>query len=124
LPKASIGPDPLPRGATTLPAAVEVLVYAIIRDGGHQFRVEPNGTILIERTGLEPGASIRFDEVLFVGGKVGTPTVPGASVAAKVEGEVKGDKIYVVKYKRRKNYRRRFGHRQKFTKVRIESIQG
>lgn len=97
-------------------------MYAIIRDGGHQYRVSAGDSILIERTGLAAGDSITFNEVLFADGRVGAPTVEGASVDAVVEGEAKADKIYVVKYKRRKNYRRRFGHRQKLTKVQITSI--
>lgn len=99
-------------------------MYAIIQDGGHQYRVEPNRSILIERVGLKAGEKVRFGEVLFVNGKVGTPTVAGAAVEAVVVGEAKGEKIYVVKYARRKNYRRRFGHRQHFTRVKIESITG
>jgi len=99
-------------------------MYAIIRDGGHQYRVEPNRSILIERVGLTKGDKVRFEEVLFVNGKVGAPTVPGAAVEATVLGEAAGDKIYVVKYQRRKNYRRRFGHRQHFTRVQIDAIQG
>jgi large subunit ribosomal protein L21 len=97
-------------------------VYAIIQDGGHQFRVEPGDTILIERTGLEPGAALTFSEVLFVDGKVGQPTVSGAHVEAVVEKAVRGPKIEIVKYKRRKNYRRHTGHRQDLTRVVIKSI--
>lgn len=98
-------------------------MYAIIRDGGHQYRVAEGDTILIERTGLEPGSTVSFGEVLFADGRVGTPVLDGVSVEAEVEGLHKADKIFVVKYKRRKNYRRRFGHRQKLTKVRITSIK-
>jgi len=103
----------------------EVDVYAIIRDGGHQYRVEKDRSILIERTGLKAGDKVRFAEVLFVNGKVGAPTVPGAAVdAVVVDEDAKGKKLYIVKYKRRKNYRRRFGHRQAYTRVKIESIVG
>ena len=98
--------------------------YAIIRDGGHQYRVEAGQCIEIERTGLSEGDSVTFDQVLFTDGKVGEPTVDGASVSAVVKAAVKGKKIYVVKYKRRKNYRRRFGHRQKRTLVEITGING
>jgi large subunit ribosomal protein L21 len=97
-------------------------VYAIIQDGGHQFRVEPGDRILIERTGLEPGATVTFSEVLFVDGKVGRPTVGGASVEAVVTQAVRGPKIEIVKYKRRKNYRRHTGHRQDLTQVEIKAI--
>lgn len=98
-------------------------MYAIIRDGGHQYRVSEGDTILIERTGLEPGSTVTFGEVLFADGKIGAPVIDGASVEAEVDGLHKADKIFVVKYKRRKNYRRRFGHRQKLTKVTIKSIK-
>ena len=97
-------------------------MYAIIRDGGHQYRVAEGDSIDIERTGLEPGDAIKFEEVLFAGGKVGKPTLEGATVEGVVEKPIRGDKIYVVKYKRRKNYRRRFGHRQSLTRVQIKNI--
>ncbi|MBI4879734.1 MAG: 50S ribosomal protein L21 [Planctomycetes bacterium] len=97
-------------------------MYAIIRDGGHQFRVEPGDSILIERVGLSAGEALTFKEVLFAGGKVGVPLVEGATVEAVVERPVKARKIYIVKYKRRKNYRRRTGHRQQLTRVRIKTI--
>lgn len=99
-------------------------MYAIIRDGGHQHRVEPGSSILIELRDAKAGDTITFHEVLYVDGKVGTPTVAGATVEAVVEGDVKGDKIYVVKYRRRKNYRRRTGHRQGYTKVQVKAIHG
>ena len=98
-------------------------MYAIIRDGGHQYRVEPNRNILIERVGLKAGDKLRFEEVLLVNGKVGKPTVAGAAVEATVVGDARGEKIFVVKYQRRKNYRRRFGHRQHFTCVKIDAIK-
>lgn len=97
-------------------------MYAIIRDGSHQYRVEPGQKILVERLGLKEGDAIQFGEVLFANGVVGSPTVAGASVTGTVVRTVKADKIFVVKYKRRKNYRRRFGHRQKLTQIQIESI--
>ncbi len=97
-------------------------MYAIIRDGGHQYRVEPGESILIERVGLAAGEALTFKEVLFAGGKAGTPLIEGATVDAVVERPVKARKIYVVKYKRRKNYRRRVGHRQKLTRVQIKAI--
>ena len=97
-------------------------MYAIIKDGGHQYRVSTGDSILIERTGMTQGDALTFNQVLFADGKIGTPTVDGATVEAEVLGPVKGPKIHIVKYKRRKNYRRRFGHRQKLTQVRIKSI--
>lgn len=98
--------------------------YAIIRDGGHQYRVEPGKCIDIERTGLNEGDTLTFDEVLFTDGRVGEPTVDGATVSAVVKSAIKAKKIFIVKYKRRKNYRRRFGHRQKLTRVEITGING
>lgn len=98
-------------------------MYAIIRDGGHQYRVSEGDEILLERTGLEPGERITFSEVLYVDGEVGQPIVDGAAVEAEVVREEKARKIHVVKYKRRKNYRRRFGHRQRLTRVRIAAIR-
>ena len=97
-------------------------MYAIIRDDAHQYRVEPGKCIDIERTGLSEGDALTFDQVLYADGKVGDPVVEGATVSAVVKAAVKAKKIYVVKYKRRKNYRRRFGHRQKLTRVEITGI--
>ena len=97
-------------------------MYAIIRDGGHQYRVSEGDKILIQRREANEGAELELGEVLFMGGEVGSPLVSGASVKAKVLGEVKGDKIYVQKFKRRKNYRRRTGHRQRYTHVEIVSL--
>lgn len=102
-------------------------MYAIIRSGGKQFRAEPGQTIRVPTLQAEPGASITFDEVLVAdtgdGIQVGAPTVAGASVTAEVVGEVKGEKLIVFKWKKRKNYRRKTGHRQKYTEVRIGEIR-
>lgn len=102
-------------------------MYAIIRSGGKQFRAEPGQTIRIPTLAAEAGTSITFDEVLLAdtgdGVKVGAPTVAGATVTAQVVGEVKGEKLIVFKWKRRKNYRRKTGHRQKYTAVRIDEIR-
>src|SRR4026207_1598514 len=102
-------------------------MYAIIRSGGKQFKAEQGKTLRLPRMDAEPGAKLTFDEVLLTsdGDKVtpGTPTVKGASVLGEVVGEVKGEKIYVFKFKRRKNYRRKTGHRAKFTEVRITGVK-
>lgn len=102
-------------------------MYAIIRSGGKQFRAEPGQTIRVPTIQAEPGASITFDEVLVADTgdsvKVGAPTVAGAVVTAEVVGEVKGEKLIVFKWKKRKNYRRKTGHRQKYTEVRIGEIR-
>ncbi|MFC7393198.1 50S ribosomal protein L21 [Scopulibacillus cellulosilyticus] len=100
-------------------------MYAIIETGGKQLKVEEGQALYIEKLQAEPGETVTFDKVLFVGGdsvKVGQPTVEGATVTAKVEEHGRGKKVVVFKFKRRKNYRRKQGHRQPFTKVTIEKI--
>lgn len=101
-------------------------MYAIFRAKGKQFRAEPDATLRIPSLDLEPGERIRFDEVLLAadGGEVsvGTPALEGASVEAEVVRHGRGRKIIVYKMKRRKGYRRKQGHRQKFTEVRIVGI--
>lgn len=102
-------------------------MYAIISDGGHQYKVEEGQFLEIDFRSLEAGSELTFDKVLAVSKgegdfKLGTPTVEGAKVTAKVIGETKGDKIYVQKFRRRKNSKRRTGHRQKYVKVQINSI--
>ena len=102
-------------------------MYAIIRSGGKQFKAEKGKTLRLPRMEAEPGAKLTFDEVLLTsdGDTViaGTPTVKGASVLGEVVGEVKGEKIYVFRFKRRKNVRRKTGHRAKFTDVRITGVK-
>jgi large subunit ribosomal protein L21 len=101
-------------------------VYAIIRDRGMQYRVEAGQILdiaLLEEA--EPGSEIELGEVLLVGGEqtvVGAPLVNGAKVVAKVLGETKGDKLVVFKYKNKKRYRRRTGHRQQYTRIAISEI--
>jgi len=101
-------------------------VYAIIRDGGKQHRVAEGDAIAIDRVGLEPGEEVKFPEVLLLndGGKVrvGTPTVKNAHVIGEVKGLVSDRKVVAVQYRRRKNSRRKVGHRQKYTEVLIKSI--
>ncbi|HSH24140.1 MAG TPA: 50S ribosomal protein L21 [Massilibacterium sp.] len=100
-------------------------MYAIISTGGKQVKVEEGQTIYVEKLDAEVGETVTFEDVLFVGGdtvKVGTPTVEGATVTAKVEKQGRQKKILVFKMKRRKNYRRKQGHRQPYTKVVIEKI--
>jgi large subunit ribosomal protein L21 len=101
-------------------------MYAVIRAGGKQLRVSPGDVVDVELVGGEPGEQIELGEVLMVGGDtvvVGKPTVAGAKVLAKIEGDSAGPKIRIFKYKRRKRYRLTKGHRQHFTRVRIESIE-
>ncbi len=100
-------------------------MYAVIKTGGKQYRVVSNQVVKIERLPGEAGDAIVFPEVLMVGGDnpiVGTPTVAGASVTGTVLEQAKGEKIIVFKKRRRKNYRRRNGHRQLLTVVRIGEI--
>ena len=102
-------------------------MYAIIKTGGKQYCVEEGKVITIEKLDVEAGAEVAFDEVLLVSGdsvKIGQPTVAGAKVTGEVLEQGKGAKIRIFKYKAKSNYRRRQGHRQPFTKVQIEKIEG
>lgn len=104
-------------------------MYAIITDGGRQYKVEQGQMLDIDfRDTLETGDSVTFDRVLAIGGesglKLGTPVVSGAAVTAKVVGLEKGEKVFIQKFRRRKNFDKRTGHRQKYTRVSIESIVG
>lgn len=100
-------------------------MYAIIETGGKQIKVEAGQAIYIEKLNAETGETVTFDKVLFVGGesvKVGSPLVDGATVTAKVEKQGRQKKIVVFKYKAKKNYHKKQGHRQPYTKVIIETI--
>ena len=101
-------------------------MYAVVSSGGKQYRVEAGSTLTLERVGSEPGASFTFDRVLLIGDgdavTVGTPTVSGASVSATVLGEALGPKLVIFKFKQKVKYRRRTGHRQHLTRVRIDAI--
>lgn len=100
-------------------------MFAIIETGGKQVKVEEGQSIFVEKLEVEEGAEFTFDKVLFVGGdnaKVGVPTVEGATVTATVEKHGRGKKINVIKFKRRKNYSRKQGHRQPYTKLTIDKI--
>lgn len=102
-------------------------MYAIFKTLGKQFRAEKGKTLRLPLMEAEPGTKLVFDQVLLSSDgdtiRAGTPVVDGASVEAEVVGQVKGDKIYVFKFKRRKNYRRKTGHRQKYTEVRITDVK-
>jgi large subunit ribosomal protein L21 len=101
-------------------------MYAVIKTGGKQYRVREGDTLRVEKLAGEAGAKVQFDQVLMVGEgddvKVGTPFVSGTAVSATVVSQGRGDKIKVVKFKRRKNYLRQKGHRQAFTEVEITKI--
>lgn len=100
--------------------------YAIIETGGKQYRVTVGDTLSVEKLPVEAGSDITFDRVLMVGGdgspRVGTPLVAGATVQAQVAEQYRGPKIVVFKYKPKKRYRRRTGHRQSLTRVAITAI--
>lgn len=102
-------------------------MYAIVEAGGKQFRVSQGDTIVVDKMSAEVGSTVTLDRVILVqtdsSTQVGTPTVAGASVTAKVVGHGKAKKIIVFKYKAKKNYHKKQGHRQPFTKLTIESIQ-
>lgn len=100
-------------------------MYAIIATGGKQYRVSEGDVIYIEKIDAQVDSTVSFD-VLLVGNdgdvKIGTPVVEGAKVEGKVVGQIRGEKIVVYKYKSKKNYRRKQGHRQPYTKVEITKI--
>lgn len=101
-------------------------MYAVIETGGKQYRVSEGDAIKVEKLPHEVGDQIEFDRVLLVsseeGVTVGQPLVEGAKVTARVEAEGRGRKIVVWKYRPKQRYRRRYGHRQAYTRLRIEKI--
>ncbi len=101
-------------------------MYAVVSSGGKQYRVEAGSELIIERPGVDDGATITFDRVLLVGDgeavTVGTPTVAGATVSGTVLGEALGPKLIIFKFKQKATYRRKNGHRQHLTRVRIDEI--
>ena len=100
-------------------------MYAVIRTGGKQYRVSEGETLRVEKLPGDVGASITFGEVLLLGGdsvKVGKPLVSGASVTGQIIAQDRAKKIIVFKMRRRKNYRRKNGHRQWYTEVKITGI--
>lgn len=100
-------------------------MYAIIATGGKQYKVAEGDIINVELLGVEAGANYTFDQVLVLNDgdmKIGNPTVKGATVSASVLGDVKGKKVIVYKYKRKSGYHNKNGHRQNYTRVKIEKI--
>lgn len=101
-------------------------MYAIVRDRGMQYRVEKGQQLNVALLDAEPGSQIELDEVLLIGGtdevRVGNPLVEGARVRAQVLDMVKGEKIVVFRYRNKKRYRRRTGHRQQYTRIKIDDI--
>jgi large subunit ribosomal protein L21 len=102
-------------------------MFAVIRTGGKQYRVEPNAVLKVEKLPVAAGETVTFEEVLSLGDEagvaVGAPVVPGAAVEARVLGEERLPKVIVFKKRRRKNSRRKHGHRQAVTVLRIEAIR-
>jgi len=99
-------------------------MFAIIETGGKQYKVSPNDVIRIEKLAGAAGDTITFDRVLMVDGKVGEPTLSGASVTGTVLEQTRNDKVIIFKKRRRQNSRRKNGHRQHVTVVRITGIAG
>ena len=101
-------------------------MYAVFKTGGKQYRASTGDVIKVEKIEAEKGATIELDQVLMVGEgedvKIGTPFLEGGKVTAMVLDQGRGDKIKVIKFKRRKNYRRQMGHRQCFTQIEITGI--
>ena len=104
-------------------------MYAVIQTGGKQYRVEPGKTVVVEKLDGDKGTQVVFDQVLLVssgdGGSVtvGKPTVSGAKVTGEIVEQTRGDKLVVFKFRRRKNYVRRNGHRQDLTVVKVADIK-
>jgi len=104
-------------------------MYAVIQTGGKQYRVEPGKTVTVEKLDGDKGTQVVFDQVLLVssgdGGSVtvGKPTVSGAKVTGEIVEQTRGDKLVVFKFRRRKNYVRRNGHRQDLTVVKVSEIK-
>jgi large subunit ribosomal protein L21 len=101
-------------------------MYAVIATGGKQYRVAQGDVLRIEKLEAEAGATVEFDDVLLVGSgddvKVGTPRVEGGKVTATVKTHGRGDKISIIKFRRRKHHRKQMGHRQDYTEVEITGI--
>jgi len=101
-------------------------MYAVIKTGGKQYRVEKGGTVRVEKLEGDKGKKLELTEVLLVADgekvKVGTPLVPGAKVTAEILAQEKGEKLVVFKFRRRKGYRRKTGHRQPYTALKITGI--
>ena len=102
-------------------------MYAIIKTGGHQYRVNKGDEILIEKLIGKEGDQVTFDEVVMVGGAtpvIGAPLVKGAKVEGKIKAQILTEKVPVFKYHRRKSYKRNKGHRQQMTSVEITNVVG
>lgn len=103
-------------------------MYAVLKTGGKQYRVQSGESVRVESLPAEVGAAVSFDEVLMVGEgesvRVGTPLIAGAKVNATVVAHGRGEKVHIFKMRRRKHFQKSQGHRQGYTEVRIDDIQG
>jgi large subunit ribosomal protein L21 len=103
-------------------------MYAVFRSGGKQYRASQGDRLRVEKIEADVGDSIEFNEILLVGEgadvKVGAPLLKGGKVEAKVTAQGRTDKISIIKFRRRKHYKRQYGHRQHYTEVEITSIEG
>ncbi|MGE4651675.1 MAG: 50S ribosomal protein L21 [Myxococcota bacterium] len=103
-------------------------MYAVIRSGGKQLRVESGQSVRVERLQGSVGDNVELDEVLLLGGegetRVGTPLVEGARALGTITAQDRGPKLTIFKMKRRKGYRRKTGHRQAYTEIRVDRIEG
>ena len=103
-------------------------MYAVIKTGGKQYRVTEGETLKVEKLDVEEGAAVEFDQVLMIADgdqiQVGAPYVEGARVTATVKSQGRGPKVLIVKFRRRKHYRKTQGHRQSYTELKIGGISG
>ena len=103
-------------------------MYALVEIQGKQYKAEEGSLLTVDKLEGESGQNIEFDTVLMTSGEqgvqVGTPYVSGAKVTATLEDQIKGDKLYVRKYKRRKGYRRKMGHRQQYSVLKVTGVSG
>ena len=101
------------------------MTYAIVRTGGKQYRVEPGQTLLVEKLAVSDGESVALEPLLFVDGSnvVDGPDLSGVSVTARVVGQERGPKLRVVKFKPKRGYKRRTGHRQSLTRIEVTEVK-
>lgn len=114
---------------SSTPASPAKTPYAIVCNGGHQYRVTEGMILDIDyREGLESGAEVVFERVLAISDgtsfRLGAPALAGVAITATVVGQTKGEKLYIQKFRRRKNSKRRTGHRQKYTRIEFGKLQG
>jgi len=103
-------------------------MYAVFRSGGKQYKAAPGDIVQVEKIDADSGSSVELDEVLMVADgddvRVGAPTIDGGKVVAEVVGHGRGDKIRIIKFRRRKHHMKRMGHRQHYTELKITGIEG